>query len=276
MERLYGKVLKIMKNLIDLHVHTNRSFDSDELLERHCKRAEELGLAAFAITDHCDVNYQSLSEGRAIVYGSLADTERLRGNYKVELLSGVELGEPLEDPAYAEEILGLGQYDVVLGSVHNLPGMEDFYFMDCSSCDLQPLLEAYFIELIRLAEWGKCDVITHITYPLRYIEGKYRRQVDFPLYTGLIDQLFKTMIAKGLALEVNASGLRQEIGKPLPDERFLTRYYQLGGRKLTFGSDAHRASDLGSGIAQCREMARDLGFTEEQLFRKRKAFPRPL
>ncbi len=262
-----------MKNLVDLHVHTGHSFDSEETIEALCRKADVLGLAAFAVTDHCDVNAQSLPEARMLVSASAADVRRMRTRCSAEILTGVELGEPLEDPAYAEEILGLEPYDVVLGSVHNLPGVEDFYFLDCSSCDLRGLLEPYFEELIRLAQWGKCDVITHITYPLRYIEGRYGRRVDLEPYSSLVDELFRTVISRDLALEVNSSGLRQEIGRPLPDERFLKRYYELGGRRLAFGSDAHAAKDLGSGILACQEMARRLGFTEAVSFRGRRVCP---
>ena len=259
-----------MKNIWDLHVHTRRSFDSEELLEAHCSRAEELGLSGFAITDHCDVNLQPLSEAVKIVAGSAADVRRLREGCSAEILTGVELGEPLEDPAYAEEILALEPYDVVLGSIHNLPGMEDFSQFDYTFRDLDALLKPYYEELIRLAQWGKCDVITHITYPLRYIEGKYHRKVELSLYDDLIDELFRTIIEKDLVLEVNSSGLRQEIGRPLPDEPYLRRYYDLGGRKLSFGSDAHRAEDLGKGIPECRQMAKRIGFTETVTFRNRK------
>ncbi len=259
-----------MKHLVDLHVHTGHSFDSEERIENHCRRASELGLAAFAVTDHCDVNMHPLSEAVKNIRASGADVFRMREEGFPGVLAGVELGEPLEDLPYAEEILGLLPYDVVLGSIHNIPGKEDFYFLDCSKGDMNALLKPYFEELIRLAQWGKCDVITHITYPLRYIEGKYHRKVELSLYDDLIDELFRTIIEKDLVLEVNSSGLRQEIGRPLPDEPYLRRYYDFGGRKLSFGSDAHRAEDLGKGISECRQMAKRIGFTETVTFRNRK------
>lgn len=265
-----------MKNIWDLHVHTRRSFDSEELLEAHCSQAEELGLSGFAITDHCDVNLQPLSEAVKIVAGSAADVRRLREGCSAEILTGVELGEPLEDPAYAEEILALEPYDVVLGSIHNLPGMEDFSQFDYTFRDLDALLKPYYEELIRLAQWGKCDVITHITYPLRYMAGDYGRKVDLAPYGDLIDELFRTIIQKGLVLEINSSGLRQKLGRSMPDEPLLRRYYQLGGRRISFGSDAHRAADLAAGIPECMETARRIGFTETVLFRNRKIISVPL
>lgn len=144
--------------------------------------------------------------------------------------------------------------------------------MDCSSIDLDLVLKPYFEELIRLAEWGKTDSIAHITYPLRYIEGKYNRKVDLSPYFDLIDQLFRVMIPKGLALEINASGLRQEIRRPMPDERFIRRYYELGGRKIIFGSDAHASHYLAFGIPECMELCRSIGFESAVYFENRREF----
>lgn len=261
-----------MNQIWDMHVHTCRSFDAQALPEEQLAQAARLGFAGFAVTNHCDVNMQSLAEARAAFLADAEDVRRLRESTPGPLvLQGIELGEPLEDLPYAEEMMGLLSYDYILGSVHNTPGQEDFYFMDCSGIDLDRVLTPYFEELIRLAEWGKTDSIAHLTYPLRYIEGKYHRKVDLSRYSDRIDQLFRTMIGKNLALEVNSSGLRQEIGRPMPDERFLRRYYELGGRRIIFGSDAHAAGDFGAGIRECMALCRRIGFREACFFRGRKA-----
>lgn len=105
---------------------------------------------------------------------------------------------------------------MVLGSIHNLPGMEDFSQFDYTFRDLDALLKPYYEELIRLAQWGKCDVITHITYPLRYMAGDYGRKVDLAPYGDLIDELFRTIIQKGLVLEINSSGRGRSWGGPCP------------------------------------------------------------
>ncbi|MGI5894735.1 MAG: PHP domain-containing protein [Candidatus Merdivicinus sp.] len=259
-----------MPLLYDMHTHTTRSFDAEASLRAQCARAEAMGLTGFAVTDHCDVNMQSLNCARTVFAAGGADLRRLREDgLPFELLQGIELGEPLEDLPYAEEMLSLLPYDYVIGSIHNSPGQQDFYFLDCGSIDLDKLLKPYFEELIRLAQWAKTDSIAHITYPLRYIEGKYNRKVDLTPYLDLIDELFRTIRDKGLALEINASGLRQEIGRPMPDERFIRRYYELGGRKIIFGSDAHTARDLAAGIPECMDLCRNIGFKQAVFFRNR-------
>ena len=95
-----------------------------------------------------------------------------------------------------------------------------------------------------MAEWGQFDVLAHITYPLRYIIGDYGREINLDRFQPLIDKLFYTIIRKGIVLEVNTSGLRQKINATLPDEELLRRYYGLGGRLVTIGSDAHRLRDM--------------------------------
>ena len=47
-----------MKTLIDMHTHTGFSPDGEGTVEQSLAKARELGLAAFAITDHCDCNFR--------------------------------------------------------------------------------------------------------------------------------------------------------------------------------------------------------------------------
>ena len=266
-------MVTFMPEFWDMHVHTTRSFDAQARPEEQLARAEEMGFAGFAVTNHCDVNVQTLEAIRKIFLADGEDVRRLQeSGSSVRILQGIELGEPLEDLPYAEEMMGLLPYDYVIGSVHNSPGQEDFFFMDCSAIDLDAALIPYFETLIQLAQWGQTDSIAHITYPLRYIEGKYNRKVELSRYSDLIDQLFEEIIAKGLALEINSSGLRQEITRPMPDERFIRRYYELGGRKIIFGSDAHQSRDFGAGIRECMALCREIGFTQAVYFRNRQEF----
>ena len=63
-----------IRGLCDLHTHTNFSPDAKSAPEEMCERAIELGLAKYAITDHCDVNFWERAEGDGVrdfdMYGS--------------------------------------------------------------------------------------------------------------------------------------------------------------------------------------------------------------
>ena len=75
-----------------------------------------------------------------------------------------------------------------------------------------------------------------------------------------IDEVLKTVIAKDKILEVNASahGLKQIC---LPSEEILRRYYALGGRKISYASDAHQTSSILRGREQIVALLKEIGFT---------------
>ena len=59
--------------------------------------------------------------------------------------------------------------------------------------------------------------------------------------------------------------------RPGPDRWILEEYRRLGGERVSFGSDAHRAAeDIGRGAAVYRDYLRALGFDHLTVFRGRK------
>ena len=64
--------------------------------------------------------------------------------------------------------------------------------------------------------------------------------------------------------------------RPGPDRWILEEYRRLGGERVSFGSDAHRAADIGRGAAVYRDYLRALGFDHLTVFRGRKAEAYPL
>ena len=272
--------------LIDCHTHNSFSFDSAAAPEEMLRRAEEIGLSVLAVTNHsdhcCDTPARLLRgtgfDPRAAWFledtrADLAASARLRerGGSPVRLLCGVELGEPLQNPAMAEEILRL-PYDMVIGSLHSVSGELDFYFLDyaaLSRAELDRLMERYFDELEAMVAWGKFDTLAHITYPFRYLaeRGTGITPAD---YDGRIESLLKRLAESGRALECNTSGLRQAIGETMPGERYFRRFRELGGEAVTIGSDAHAPADLGAGIAAGYAMLRRAGFSYVTYYEQRR------
>ena len=258
----------------DLHSHCTLSFDGISTAEDMIKQAVKLGIKYYALTDHVDLGDHPDPEFDlgATVNGAKELIPPLQEKYadRVELLYGVELGQPTHEPELAGKLLRENDYDFVIGSIHNIRGHDDFYFLDYNVIDPVKLLDAYFEELLEMARWGKFDIMAHITYPLRYIVGDCGIDIDMTRYDAVIDDIFRELINNGRGIEINTSGLRQKIGRMLPDVGYVTRYRQLGGKILTIGSDAHCADDLGKGIADGIAAAREAGFTEIAVFRKRK------
>ena len=127
-----------------------------------------------------------------------------------------------------------------------------------------------------LAEWGKFDTYAHLTYPLRYIVGEHHIDIDMARYQKDIDEIFSLLIEKDKPLEINTSGLRQPIGRTLPDESYVRRFKELGGKHVTVGSDSHFVEHMGAGIEQGMQLAKNCGFDSVLIFRQRQPVEIPI
>lgn len=261
------------KNIVDLHTHTDNSFDGNHSATYMCENACMNGIRALAFTDHLEMDaFLKKSFDRTAIQ-SFFETARARSAFKGKLIVcvGAELGQPVYDVEASDRLINMMKYDFVLGSIHNLPDMEDFYFMDFSdeSVDYIHLLEQYFEWELKLAQWDGFDSLAHLTYPLRYIVGKYGKTVDMHRFDEIIDEILLTLIRNKKSLEINTAGLRQPIGEMSPNESIVKRYKQLGGEYITVGSDAHFAEHLGAGIEQAYQMALKCGFDKVALYQNR-------
>lgn len=263
--------------LIDCHTHTAFSYDSDAGLGEMYGRAEKLGISVYAVTDHCDhccdtpeeqlIQYDfefersEYWEDTEAAFRAVMALKEQETDSPVRILNGIELGEPLQDLKKAERIL-TRPYDMVIGSLHNISGFPDFYFLDFSTMsrlELREVMVNYFLELTELAKWNRFDTLAHITYPFRYLKER-NVSYDMTYYDDMIEQVLKILADSGKALELNTSGLRQKIQSTLPEERYVRRFRELGGELVTIGSDAHDPAALGTGILEGYDILRRAGF----------------
>ena len=259
----------------DCHTHTNLSPDSDAGISDMIAAAKRADLAAYAVTDHIELcrwypqGYYKARPRNDEDFFNYADRfERsMQQNLiarqqtgELTFISGIELGEPDADFALAERIYTDKRLDFVIASLHELQGKLDFYFLNYADEDVDTLLERYFSTLLEIAAHNCYDVLGHITYPLRYVEGDAGIAVDMSKYCDCIAEIFRTVIRSGKGIELNTSGFRQKYGKPFPDAELLRLYKDLGGKILTLGSDAHRPEDVAGGIAEGAALAKAVGF----------------
>lgn len=274
---------------MDLHTHTRHSPDAapDTVAER-VAAANAMGLQIMAVTDHVEINRyypaayyhqeeteQFVYDGEAVFRGSAAETEAAQADCApLILLCGVEIGQIPQDPALASALYHDPRVDLVIGSVHELPGMPDFYFLDYPHMDVPALISAYFAEVLRLAQTDCYDILGHLTYGLRYLPD--RADYDLTPHLPVIDEIFRTVIAKGKAVELNGSNLKAAVPFTDPDVSLIRRYRALGGRYLTLSTDAHETRYLGYQMNTLEQMAREAGFTELTYFRKHQPVGVPL
>ena len=264
------------KFISDSHVHSENSFDGKDSVIMMCERAADLGLYSITVTDHCECNeYYENAENinyRECIEHSVRDTAKARALYvdRVNVYTGIELGQSYQNREASKEVLSLAEYDFVIGSLHNLRGERDFYFLKYTKDNIPDLMERYIEELLELIEEDNFDTLAHLTYPMRYIAAEPEIKDDIGIFQPAFDNVLKKLVENDKALEVNTSGLRQVIGKTLPDEEIIMRFRELGGKYVTIGSDAHRWGDVGSGIEDGLQLLLKCGFTHFTVYEKRK------
>lgn len=258
-------------NFADFHTHSKHSFDGNHSVNSLCEFAVNKGIRYLAITDHCEIDAKNF-DFDIFCKNQYKDTNNAKTRFKSDLnvYNGIELGQAVYNIPLAEKVLKNHHYDFVLGSIHNLENMEDFYFLDYNNFDVMELLNRYFDTVIKLCKWGNFDSLAHLTYPLRYICGKYKINIDLADYSDKIDTILKLLIKKDKALEINTSGLGMEIKDFLPNEEIIKRFKEFGGKYVTIGSDSHYKEKLGNYIEQGLDTLKKCGFDCFTIFENRK------
>ena len=260
--------------LYDSHMHTVNS-DGRSTVEQMCRSAVEKGVSGITITDHADMNFYESRD----TYNRIKEANRQNRlaqeawEGKLEVTCGVELGEYLYEPDSARKILGLMDYDEVLCSIHLVPAARwekpynriDFA-NDGTDEELIDYMRLYFDLLSDTVDAFDFHVLAHIACPVRYMTTKHGRPTDAMRFEPKIREILQKIIDRGIALEWNSAGLRQ-------NEEIFALYYSMGGRLVTLGSDAHHHEDVGRGFENFRTALRSCGFTHYHYYKNGRPQP---
>ena len=258
----------------DSHMHTTHS-DGKSTLEEMCQRAIAMGAGGITITDHADMNFYESRDTYNRIRGGIQHIRQMQAAYRgeLELLCGVELGEYLCGPENAQKILSLTDYDSILCSIHYVPEARwekpynrIVFSEDGTDAELDEYLRLYFDLLSRTMDCFDFDVLSHLACPVRYMTTKYGRPTDVMRYAPKIREILQKVIDRKIALEWNTAGLRQ-------NEEIFTMYYQMGGRLVTLGSDAHHQDNIGRRFPENQQALKDCGFTHYHYYKNRTPQP---
>jgi histidinol-phosphatase (PHP family) len=263
--------------IFDSHTHSFHSVGADHTVFKMCEAALERGLYGFCVTDHCSVcgtylpdsktEDEDLKRNRECMEKSIADVRMAQEMYKGKLLltMGIELGEPMFNPEKAKEMLGLTDYDFVLLSTHIIRKHSRLFKIDFSvksEQEIKEFLDDYYLEELQGLKCTDFDAPSHLTFPLRRIEGECKRTAPYSAYADMMDEILKYIIHSGKGIELNLSGVNG-VGaykKPMPDTHIIKRYKELGGEIVTVGSDTHSCAFIGSGFDYAFCLLKECGF----------------
>lgn len=266
----------------DSHIHSNFSGDSMEKLENIIERAIETGMDEITITDHLDLEFPGEINIFELDFKTYVETlKKLKNLYKnnIKIKIGIELGlQPQLKDKY-DEIFNCEDIDFIIGSFHCIKGMNVAgrkFFEKYSKDEAHRMYFEEILETIKL--FPRINVCGHLDFINRYGKAFHNdyREINFELHKEIIDQIFIKLIKKNIGIELNTSGLRYGLKDFHPCRRNLERYKELGGKIITMGSDAHKASDIMKDFDKAREELKEIGFEKFCTFEKRKVEYRDL
>lgn len=246
-------------------MHTDLSPDSSVPIDAYAQAAIDHGVAEIAITDHVDFE----PGAPAYHYASFEDRERIVrdaaerwARHGVQIRFGVELTYDRSWEADIRDHLRRYAYDFAIGSVHDR--VESPYSPRnvagwVAGRSLSEIVAPSFDEVEAAARSGLFDAIGHIDGVKRYLYP-HVQPAAFEAAPELYEPILRALVESGTALEVNTSGLRYTIKEAFPHPAIVARFWELGGRAVTIGSDAHRAEHANWGLAEGYGIAAAAGF----------------
>ena len=212
----------------DTHVHTSFSSDGRSSLRQVAEWAcYKLDCDAIWITDHLDFDLNDPEHGSCNPDKILEEIRQVSKDLvKPRLFIGVEVDFQSRFFTQIDEFLSSHRFDFVIGSVHRVNG----HFF---SGYVQAAYDTYLEECIAAVDSGLFDSLGHLNRP-----AMNNPHIHFNLLEKLLE-LLELLVHEKVALEYNTRGINH-----LDFLHTMRLYKQLGGEKITLGSDAHHASKL--------------------------------
>ena len=269
--------MKDGKWITDVHTHSTFSHDGVSRFEDMLETARKKGVDFYGVAEH--FNHDTYVDANDEI-SPLIDVEayfhtarHLQEDYAgvMNVLVGAEFGytdELTRQNAYVE-VYEKYRPDFVVNSIHSLYGV-DYYFLrpyyrqsENGERVARDRLETYreYLAVVRrsLDATYPYDIVGHIGYAARYAPYQDKEMH----YAGLeaeYDDILKTIIKKDKILEVNGAAKDLPSGC-VPARSVLERYYALGGRKISYASDAHSTEHVARRREEIVKILKEIGFT---------------
>ena len=242
----------------DTHVHTNYSFDSDMKIPEIIARLEELKLKYVTLSDHVEFAYQYPEEVIHRLEMRNEEIDKLQKKTKLKIIKAIEVSEPHLYKAELEAVRNEIELDCVIGSIHHLLGVPLK-----KVAHIHNIYDIYLDSLINMVTDSDIDIVAHLDYI-----KKYNMQQEFN--NEQLTTLLKEIIDRNLLLEVNTH--TKHMDEHYPSNSILEQYAELGGKRVSIGSDAHKKSELYNKIATTSDELDQYNFSKglviEKSFRK--------
>jgi histidinol-phosphatase (PHP family) len=157
-------------------------------------------------------------------------------------------------------------WDYFIGSVHYISDSfaidSPYQLAEWRHRDPYEVWTAYFDRLTQAAESGLFEIIGHADLCKKFCF--YPKEDCTPHFRRFLEVAKR----RDVAIELNTAGLRKDCKEIYPSKAFLQLAATIGV-PITFGSDAHAATEPGMDFEAAVQLARECGYTQSCVFSKR-------
>ena len=227
--------------MIDSHIHTEFSSDSEMKLEQGIEQAKKIGFGMI-LTEHLDLKFPSGTDFTFDIDKYFNDYGKFKSN---NFMLGIEIGMQeisLEDN---RKIASNYPFDYIIGSIHAAMGEDTYSIKTYENKPKKETFESYFSSMVDcVKKYDFIDSLGHIDYISRYATY-HDNEIHYHEFKEYIDGVLKAIVNNEKVIEINTRRLNNEVAYTnLID--IYTAYKQIGGKYVTIGSDAHHAEDIGN------------------------------
>jgi len=255
----------------DSHNHTSQ-FSSDAKMTAPVllAAAKEAGLGGVVITEHYEKDYPHVLDKPQLF--DIGDYFDAFNHWKlivpdgVSIFSGIEFGYQSHLCAFYDDMAVRYPFDSIIMSCHLFKGRDPFFYPECYQESLESVYSAYIEDMADMVlTCSEFDIVGHYDYIVRYAPYtdptmKYKTAPES------FDRFLMAVIQRKKSLEINTRSIYKLLSKGFkdiwPDRELLERYKELGGERITLGSDSHDPSTLGFYFNETASYLKTCGFDE--------------
>lgn len=243
---------------VDLHNHTPLCKHAVGEPREYIQEAIKQGIEIYGFSDHAPNNFDSsfcMSFEQMQEYQELVLNLREEFKEKIDIRLGYEADWL---PNYLDKRVLDAKVDYLIGSVHFIDkwGFDNPEFIgEFKNRDLDQIWQEYFDAIEQMAQSGYYNIVGHLDLMKVF---NFRPKKDIRV---IAKSALKAIKNSGMAVEINAAGLRKPVKELYPSKELLQECYALD-IPITFGSDAHKVADIGFAYKEATELAREVGYSQ--------------
>lgn len=226
--------------MIDSHIHTEFSSDSEMKLQHGLEHSKNNGLGMI-ITEHLDLKFPTGTDFTFDIDKYFNDYEKYRSG---KFMLGIEMGMQNICIEENRDIARRYPFDYIIGSIHAAGGQDVFDEKFYEGKTKKEAFEQYFLSMLEcVKQYNFIDSLGHIDYISRYATFN-DKEIYYHEFNEYINEVLKAIVHNEKVIELNTRRLNNK-GAYNNLISIYKAYNQLGGKYVTIGSDAHDVEDIG-------------------------------